>query len=697
MQKQLLLWSISFLILIGCNQNSNSQQEHEFTNELINENSPYLLQHAHNPVNWYPWGDKALDLAKKENKLMIISIGYAACHWCHVMEHESFEDTVVARQMNETFVSIKVDREERTDIDQVYMDACQLMNESCGWPLNIIALPNGKPIFAGTYYPKEQWLKVLEYFSGEWKNNPQNLVEFSEKVSNGLVQMNAFEPTKENALDKDVLSAMFKNCKPQLDWENGGQRGAPKFPVPIRNEFFLNYYFHTKDEHALLALRVSLDAMAEGGIYDQVGGGFSRYSVDGRWHVPHFEKMLYDNAQLVSLYSKAYQLTKKTFYKQVAEETLAFVERELYNQNGGFYSSLDADSEGEEGKYYVWRQVEVNKILGKDAPVFNAYFHITEQGNWEHFKNILYFKSKQKDVVLKQFDLTEEQLQEIVANGKKKLFEQRQKRVRPNLDDKILTAWNALMLKGYVDAYRAFGNKHYLEVAEKNATFIQEKMMKGSQLFRNYKDGNRKVNAFLDDYSLTIEAFTALYQVTFNEKYLFTADKLMQYVNQHFYDAQTKMYFYTSDQDPALISRKMQLNDNVIPSSNASIARGLYTLGTYLYKKDYLEKSRLMVLNMQERTEEHLLSYANWGIAFMQHLYEPYEVAVVGENYESIRREISTSYLPNMFLLGGRQEGRLELLQNKLIEGKTYIYVCQKKVCKRPVQEVEEALEVLKR
>ena len=688
---------MSLLMLFSCNAQQKTKKG-EHTNNLIHESSPYLLQHAYNPVDWNAWNEEALQRAKTENKLMVISVGYAACHWCHVMEHESFEDTTVARIMNEHFVSIKVDREERPDIDQIYMNAAYLINKRGGWPLNAIALPDGRPIFAGTYFPKKDWLEVLQFFQKKYEETPKELEDYAKQITDNIQVMELI-PMKEpiKPITKQDLSGYFDTWQAMIDFKKGGKDGSPKFPMPNNYQSLLRYYDFTKNEKALAAVQTTLENMAFGGIYDQLAGGFARYSTDADWLVPHFEKMLYDNAQLVSLYSEAYQLEHKELYKNVVYETLAFVEREMTSAEGAFYSSLDADSEGEEGKFYVWTKQELDEILQDKATIFNDYYNISERGNWEEHKNILHRKQTDEKVA-KRNDISVADLQKSISASKEILMKARKNRIRPGLDDKVLTSWNALMLKGYVDAYRAFGEKNFLEKAVKNASFISKKcMQKDGRLNRNYKNGKSNINAFLDDYSLTIEAFIALYQATFEEKYLLEAKKLTDYAIAHFFDEKSGMFFYTSDLDKALIARKMELSDNVIVGSNSSMAKCLYYLSHYMYNKDYQAKTEQMLTNIKPQIARNPAFYSNWIWVMIQFVQPPYEVAIVGKDFAKKRQALDQYFLPNVLFLGGKTEGKLPLLESKLVGNKTMIYVCQQKACKFPTEEVEKALKLLGR
>ncbi len=668
-------------------------QEFKFTNHLVHETSPYLLQHAHNPVNWYPWGKEALDKAKNENKLIIISIGYAACHWCHVMENESFEDVEVAEFMNQHFISIKVDREERPDIDQVYMNAIQLITGSGGWPLNCIALPDGRPFYGGTYFRKAQWLEMLSKINDYVKKNPEKAEEQARSLSYGIQSAEEIFKNPGNInYSGSSLDSIFSAWENHLDFKNGGHLGAPKFPLPVGFQFLLAYHHLTDNAEALKAVSITLDKMSDGGIYDQAGGGFSRYSTDEHWKVPHFEKMLYDNAQLVSLYSSAFQLMKSLQYKKVVTETLDFIGRELTSSEGGFYSSLDADSEGEEGKYYVWSHEEIQNTLGENAGLIAEYYNVTERGNWENSRNIL-FKSVSSAKIAEKYKISENDLLKRVAEANKLLLKERSNRVHPGLDDKILTSWNALMLKAYVDAYRVFDNNAYLEIALKSAEFINKKVKsEDNRLFRNYKNGNASINGFLDDYAFTISAFISLYQASFDEKWIHEAKDLMDYALAHFYNEENGMFFYTSDIDPALIARKMEISDNVIPSSNSEMAKNLFILGHYFYQDDYISKSDQMLKNVLETARQAGAYYANWDILLSWFINEPFEVSIVGKDFEVLRKELDKYYLPDVFLSGGKDEGTMSILDNKLIHGQTTIYVCRNKQCKLPVTEVKDAL-----
>ncbi|MEL6844091.1 MAG: thioredoxin domain-containing protein, partial [Bacteroidota bacterium] len=516
-----------------------------------------------------------LDKAKAENKLILVSIGYAACHWCHVMEHESFEDAGVAELMNKHFVCIKVDREERPDIDKIYMDAVMLMTQRGGWPLNAFALPDGRPVYGGTYFPKEHWIGVLNQLSDLYSQQPQTAVDYAKALKDAMMKLDQVaKDTQAPPLSKLDVRQMKIVLLENQDLEWGGRKvEANKFPLPVNNLWMLRASQLLEDEKLEGALDVSLERMALGGIYDQLGGGFARYSVDPYWRVPHFEKMLYDNGQLVSLYAEAYLQKPNPLYERVVRQTIAFVERELMSEEGGFYASLDADSEGEEGKFYVWRYSEVDKVVGEKLfPYFRDYYNLRPNGNWEDGKNTLFALEDEGEFAMRM-GMDPIAFMEQMEEGRRLLFEERKHRVRPGLDDKILTSWNALMLKGLADAYRVWGDEHFLDLARRNAQFLIDNVATAEgQLYRSYKAGKASINAFLDDYANLIEALVSLYEVSFEEKWLNQAILHLEYVRKYFFDDESGMFFYSSSEDPILVRRKTETQDDVIPSSNATLA-----------------------------------------------------------------------------------------------------------------------------
>ncbi|MGB3585860.1 MAG: thioredoxin domain-containing protein [Tunicatimonas sp.] len=689
MRFHLLLFVSCLLLTSACAQPSDPSS----TNALIYETSPYLLQHAYNPVNWYPWGDKALKKAANEEKLLIVSVGYAACHWCHVMEHESFEDSTVAAFMNEHFVSIKVDREERPDVDQIYMNASQLLTGRGGWPLNAVALPDGRPFFAGTYLPKDQWMQVLQKLVETYQDDPGRLQDIANQVTEGIQTIDQLEiPTSPTAYSQETLDQLFQEWKPQIDFEWGGNQGAPKFPMPVNLNFLMQYHYYSGDTSAREAVLTTLDKLALGGIYDHLGGGFARYATDSQWKIPHFEKMLYDNAQLISLYSKAYQLTGDSLYRDVVYETVDFIERDMTSSEGAFYSSLDADSEGEEGKFYVWSADEIEATLDSTYGNFTSYFNISKKGNWEAGKNIFYADQRIADFA-HSIGTTPEQVRNELQQAKSQLLKLRSERTPPGLDDKVLTAWNALMLNGYIDAYRTFDDPRFLQSALTNAAFLRNKIIQSDfSLTRSYKDGDTSIPGFLDDYAFLISAYINLYQATFDENWIHTAKSLTDYVLNQFQDDKSPMLFYTASEHASLIARQKEISDNVIPSSNSVMAHNLWTLGLLLTEETYTTKAQAMAGAIYPNVKEYPNFHANWASLLGNLVHEPYEVAILGETSQTTRHEMDKQYLPNVLFLGGTSEGSLALLENKLVDGQTTIYVCRNKVCKLPVTQPDAAL-----
>jgi uncharacterized protein YyaL (SSP411 family) len=661
-------------------------------NHLANSTSPYLLQHANNPVDWYPWGPNALKKAKDENKLIIVSIGYSACHWCHVMEHESFEDESVAAVMNKYFVCIKVDREERPDIDQIYMSAVQLMSGRGGWPLNCICLPDQRPIYGGTYFRKNDWASLLFNLADFYAQKPAEANEYANKLTEGIQHYETITfVTEQPEYTKDTLLQIVNNWKQYFDKEEGGMGASPKFPMPNNWQFLMRYAYLMNDAEVSQAVTLTLKKMAFGGIYDHVGGGFARYSVDGRWHVPHFEKMLYDNAQLISLYSEANTFKSSQLYKQVVDEIIAFTLRELRASNGGFYSALDADSEGVEGKFYTFTKAEIDGILGDEAEVFCIYYNITDEGNWEEEHTNVLFR-KEKDLQLaNKLGLPLESLVEKIETAKKKVFNARAQRIRPGLDNKILASWNGLMLKGLCDAFRAFNEHEHLELAVRTAEFIMGNMASSDGcLSRIFKGKDNDGIAFLDDYANVIDGLVALYEVTFNEKWLGHAIELVDYGIAHYYDPAKGVFYFTADNDEALIARKSEIMDGVIPASNSVMARVLKKLGLFYDDGEYLEISAQLLRNVAPQMAKYGSAYSNWCMLLLDEVFSTYEVAITGSEYEAKRIEIENNYIPNKIILGGTK-GSLPLLTDKFGQ-ETQIFICKDKTCSLPVHNTTDAL-----
>lgn len=675
--------------------------QNPYTNALINETSPYLLQHAHNPVNWYAWNAESLKRATSENKLIIISVGYAACHWCHVMEHESFENEDVAKTMNTNFINIKVDREERPDIDQVYMNAVQLMTGQGGWPMNVIALPDGRPIWGGTYFKKEQWTQALSQIAKLYANNPEKLYEYAKKLEQGIKNLDVIIPNPETINFKSqTIKAAIASWSESFDLKFGGVKSHQKFMMPNNYHFLLRYAYQKKDVALQEFVNTTLTKMAYGGIYDHIAGGFSRYAVDSKWHVPHFEKMLYDNGQLVSLYADAYLITKNELYKEVIIETLAFVASELTTQNGAFYSSLDADSETnegvlEEGAYYVWTKKELESVLKNDYKLFADYYNVNAFGLWEH-KNYVLIRLQSDKEFTKNHNLSQQELNSKKEQWKKIVLKEREKREKPRLDDKSLTSWNALMLKGYLDGYRVLGDKNYLDAGLKNAHFIVNNQLKeDGGLYHSYKNGSSSINGFLEDYATTIEAFILAYEITFDKKWIHTARDLTNYTFDHFYDEVSSMFFFTNNKDPQLVSRSIEYRDNVIPASNSIMAKSLFKLSHFFDNEYYLKTATAMLHNVSPDINEYPNGFSNWLDLQLNYTEPFYEVAISGKDAHTKLQELNTAYIPNKLIIGSTTESALPLLEQRYVAGKTLIYVCKNKTCKLPVQKTSDALKLI--
>ncbi len=700
-------WSFIILLcafFLGCNSSKKETLETPlYTNNLITETSPYLLQHAHNPVNWNAWNETTLQRAKKEGKLMIVSIGYAACHWCHVMEHESFEDSTVAAVMNKNYIPVKVDREERPDVDQTYINAVQLMTGSAGWPLNVVTLPDGRPVWGGTYFKKENWIEALEQIQKVYTTDPGKLEEYADRLEKGLkgmdlVHLNTADVNFKTFPTENIIKKWSQN----FDVLNGGYKSAPKFMMPNNYDYLLRYAVQENNKEILNYVTLTLDKMAYGGLYDHVGGGFARYSTDEKWHIPHFEKMLYDNAQLVSLYSKAYLVTKNPLYKEVVAKTLDFISREMTNEQGGFYSSLDADSNNEAGKleegaFYVFTKKELEQLLNNDFNIFKEYYNVNSYGKWENEHYVLIRKSDDASIE-KEFNLSSETLQQKKKEWKKILLDFRNKRPKPRLDDKTLTSWNALMLKGYVDAYKAFQKKEYLDAALKSAAFISERQLQqNGQLFHNYKNEKSNINGYLEDYALTIEAFTGLYQITLDQKWLNLSKKMADYSVQNFFDTEKQMFYFTSKQDPVIVTRNFEYRDNVIPASNSVMAKNFFVLSKYFENTGFGEISHQMLKNVSPEMEQYPSGFSNWLDLLANYQNNFYEVVVVGKDASEKIKELNKTYLPNIIIAGSSGEKEGPLFENRYVEGETLIYVCVNNACQLPVAKTKSAIESLKK
>ena len=675
---------------------------HPNTNRLIHETSPYLLQHAHNPVDWHAWNEETLEKARQENKMLIVSIGYSACHWCHVMERESFEDGMVADLMNRHFLPVKVDREERPDIDDVYMSACHITNNGgCGWPLNAFALPDGSPVWAGTYFPREKWMQVLRQFIHYQEKEPEKLREAAANLVKGIQQIDRITASNNDSLLSDeAIQAQSGLLLNRMDPHKGGRKGHPKFPMPTIHEFLLRHHFQTKSPSSLRLLEISLQQMAMGGIYDQLGGGFARYSTDADWFVPHFEKMLYDNAQLISLYAKAYRLTKNPLYLETVGQSVEFVLRELSTPESGFYSALDADSEGEEGKYYVWTHSEMEECL-TDPDEFHLvtdFYSVTKEGNWEKGQNILYRNLTVEEYArLRNYDpvWTASKL----ASAKTRLLDKRAGRKAPGLDDKVLASWNGLMIRALAEAYKAAGKEEWRQMALRSGHFALEKFIeKDFRVNRSYKEGQSRINGFLDDYAHLTDAFLALYEISFDEEWLHRARSLTEYCLIHFYNSDDNTIYYTSDLDREIVTRKTEWTDNVIPGSVSSMAHNLFRLGHLFEEESFLNIASKLLLKISpslEKTGDPSF-YTHWFSLAVLHNHPPYEIVITGPDAHALRDELLHHPLGDAWVLGTDDISRLPLVQDKSPADENKIFVCRNKVCDRPVKTVTEAIALLK-
>jgi uncharacterized protein len=665
------------------------------TNALINETSPYLLQHAHNPVNWVAWSEEVFEQAKREDKLVLISVGYSACHWCHVMEHECFEDEEVAELMNKHFINVKVDREERPDVDQVYMTAVQLMTQRGGWPLNCFTLPDGRPVYGGTYFPKEQWMHILRSLEHMYRTDRPKALEYAEKLHEGVVNAELIDkPADVDQLEEERLHELILRWSRNFDRMEGGDSRAPKFPLPSNYDFLLNYAVHTGDTRVRDHVELTLDKMALGGIYDQVGGGFTRYSVDMLWKVPHFEKMLYDNGQLLHLYAEAYRYFKKPLYKRILLQTKEWLLREMQGPEGAFYSALDADSEGEEGKFYCWNPEEMESVLGDDYTWVKDFYNLNKRGFWEDDKYIPLRTESDADFARKM-KWTEAELEAKIANINENLLRERNKRIRPGLDDKCLTAWNGMVLKGVCSAYGATGDEEFLQTARRLVRWIHEHQFKnGTHLWRSRKNGVSSIDGFLEDYAHVLDGLLAFYQITFDETVLETCLALAETVLNEFMDPNSSMCYFTPG-NSTLIARKMEINDNVIPASNSVMARNFFTLGKLYYRKDLLAKSRQMLANIYDGMEQYGSGYSNWALLLLDHVRTHYQVVILGEDAPSIRQHMQALYLPQAIFAGGKQSN-LPIAQDKTIEkDATTIFVCYDGTCLLPTGDVGEAVKAI--
>ena len=689
-------------------------------NQLQYERSPYLLQHAHNPVDWYAWKPEAFERARAEQKPILVSIGYSTCHWCHVMERESFENEEIARFMNAHFINIKVDREERPDVDAIYMEACQILTSGGGWPLNCFLTPEGKPFYAGTYFPPQpafnrpSWIQLLQHLSHIWQKEPQKAIDQAEKLMQHIEHNDGLLVKRADALgDLGVasfqqadLDAIFAGLQLSFDPLEGGFGGAPKFPATMAIHFLLNYHYFSRQPQALEHALLSLDKMIQGGIYDQLGGGFARYATDRAWLIPHFEKMLYDNALLMSVISEAYKYVQHApssmpdaagrarLYRETIEETLEYVQREMTHAEGGFYAAQDADSEGVEGKFYVWEQREINQILGSESELFCTFYGVSAEGNWEE-KNILWRAASFEEFAGAN-NISLEELKTRLAQCRKQLFAVRSGRIWPGLDDKILLGWNALMCSAYIAAYKALGHETYRETAVRNMEFLLHKFAKpgteDGSLLHSWKDGAAQYDAFLEDYAFLIAALTDLYEITFEINYLRQAEKYTRLVLSYFYDSATGLFYFTGSAQTDIVLRKKDLQDNATPSGNSTMVHNLQRLGILMGRTDWREMARQMLLRMEDAVKKYPRSFERWALAMMMEVHPYHEIAVLGKNALEKAAVIQGSFLPNSVMAASQQiTDELPLLAEKVAgETDALIYVCRDFSCQRPVTSLDD-------
>jgi uncharacterized protein len=654
--------------------------EHKHTNALINETSPYLLQHAHNPVDWHPWGEAALAKARTENKPILLSIGYSACHWCHVMEHESFENEDIARLMNDNFINIKVDREERPDLDQIYMTAVQMMTGQGGWPMTMFLTPEGVPFYGGTYFPPVDrynmpgFPRILLSVAEAYRSQPDQVANTVTNMLGELRRIGIAEESRE-LLTPEILDSSYRRIAKNYDRLHGGFGGAPKFPPAMTLEFLLHTHYRTRSAESL----------------DHIGGGFHRYSVDAKWLVPHFEKMLYDNALLSRLYLHVCQVTRDSFARRIAEETLDYVAREMTDSRGGFYSSQDADSEGEEGKFFVWTRDEVLAIVGKkDAAIFSAYYDVTSDGNFEG-KNILHVNQAIENVA-QTHGLTEDDAREVIERARQKLFEVREQRVKPGRDEKVLTAWNGLMLASFAEASAILDRDDYRQIARANASFLLREMQSDGLLRRTWKDGEAKLNAYLEDYASLVEGLIALYEATGELDWIENAIALADKMIDQFWDEEAGGFFFTGRDHEQLIVRSKEWMDNATPSGNSIAAVALLKLSALTANEDYQRRAVAVfrLIADQIRRYPSAFGYALQGLDF--YLSSPVEVVIAGKDdlpFRALEAVLHQTYLPNRVIAVCKGQydraAALALLRDRTSVEKATAYVCRSHTCESPV------------
>ena len=688
--RQILSYQLYFFLMLNGFFTSYSYSQIN-QNNLSLESSAYLLQHAKNPINWQRWDKKLYNTNNTDNKLLVVSIGYSSCHWCHVMEKETFEDSGVASFMNEKFISIKVDREENPEIDNIYMTATQMMTGRGGWPLNVVCLPDGRPVYGGTYHTKEQWLEVLGKIQKVYENDKKQLYGIAEKVEKGIQEVNRFEYTEEEADFKpQLLQNEMKIWTSQWDMINGGEKQNQKFITPTKFNYILQYQHLNEDTKIKAYLKNTLENIANSGIVDHLEGGFYRYTVDPEWKIPHFEKMLYDNAQLLSLYANAYKEFKTPLFKSTVYKTFDFLQKRMENTEGGYFSAIDADNEQGEGRYYMFNIDEIKKAAGQDLSMILDYYRI---GLDKPIENSFYHLRKTNDfnTFLKKYSITNDQLVEKQKIWESQFEELKEKREFPLTDKKIITSWNAQMVSGLLNSFEAFGDKQFLNQAQRTFTFLRENLISGAELMHTFQANKAKMDANLEDYAFMIRAALGLYQNTGNVDYLEQADELTENAIKNF--ETTKNPFFTYTKNPVMFSEIISVNDNVIPSANAIMAENLWTLGHLLEKKQYSTKAKKMLDVMTSYFNEGRGSdYSQWAQLITKEAFSYKEVVIVGPEAQNTNREIQQNYLPNVLFQISDKPSELPLLKDRFFKKETLIYVCEDKVCLRPSETVVDAL-----
>lgn len=670
-------------------------------NKLINSDSLYLQQHAHNPIDWYPWGDEALALAKQQDKPIVVSIGYASCHWCHVMEAESFNNQEIADFMNEHFVCIKVDREERPDVDQVYMEAVQVMGYRVGWPLNVLLTPDQKPFFGGTYFSPSDWKGLLNNVSKVFNDRRDELEESAENYTKSLRESN-FKRFDNEQTDSILNEADFRDSVQKIqenfDYEWGGLKTTPKFPIPASWSYLLDVYKYYNDESSLSMAAFTLEKMASGGIYDHIGGGFARYSTDNQWHIPHFEKMLYDNAQLLSLFAKGHSLIPETDYEKLIRQTINWLTEEMQSSEGGFYAALDADSEGEEGKFYNWTLDEFMAIPSAHTSLLANYYDVSDSGNWEDGKNTLRTLTS-----IKEFSeihhIDKEKLIKNIGEFETAAKQHRNNRTRPSLDDKILTSWNGLIIRGLAECHKALQDTDISQLSIKTGDFVLKNLLVDDQLYRNYKNGKASIKAFLDDYVWVIDGFIGLYEISLDYRWIGKAKSLTDYVLKYFYDEREGFFYYTDTNSETLVARKKEFVDNVLPSSNAGMAKNLHLLGHYFQEDHYLSISKQMIAKMSKAIADNPGYLTYWaGVALLQ-ANPATEVVIAGDFRQQDLMRLWDLSVGNLLIMGASEEEQrnLPLTREKIAtNGEVTFYVCRNKTCQLPVTDINSAIRQIK-